>query len=107
MQPLVSVIIATRNRAGLLRDTLAALRRQQWPRERFEILVADNASADNTTAVVEAAAAAADSPVVRYLYVTEPGKTHAVNTALATARGDLLAFTDDDVLPEPTWIARL
>jgi glycosyltransferase involved in cell wall biosynthesis len=44
---------------------------------------------------------------VRYLYVAEPGKSHAVNAALRIARGDLLAFTDDDVTPEPAWIERM
>jgi GT2 family glycosyltransferase len=44
---------------------------------------------------------------VRYLYVAEPGKSAAVNTALTAAKGDVLAFVDDDVCPESDWLDRL
>jgi glycosyltransferase involved in cell wall biosynthesis len=101
----VSIVIATRNRAALLTRTLAALAAQRWPAARFEIIVADNGSADDTAAAVEAAAHG--DVCVRYLYVPRPGKSHAVNAALALARGDLIAFTDDDVQPEAGWIETL
>jgi glycosyltransferase involved in cell wall biosynthesis len=107
LKPAVSVIIATRNRAVLLTQTLDALARQTWPHDRLEIIVADNGSTDGTRAAVEAAAARPDAPAVRYLSVANPGKSFAVNAAFDRARGDILAFTDDDVLPEPDWIARL
>jgi len=103
----VSAIVASRDRARLLEETLDALLSQQWPPACFEIIVADNGSTDDTRAIVEAAAAKADAPRVRYLFVAEPGKSNAVNAALAVAKGEVLAFTDDDVLPEPSWIARL
>jgi len=105
--PLVSVIIATRNRAALLTQTLDAICGQRWPAERIEIIVADNGSTDDTRRVVEAAGQHAGSPSFRYLYIAEPGKSNAVNAALRCARGDLFAFTDDDVLPEPSWIERI
>jgi glycosyltransferase involved in cell wall biosynthesis len=101
MDRFVSVILATRNRAALLAETLDALAKQRWPRDRFEIVVADNGSTDDTRILVESFARADDTPVVRYLFVAEPGKSHAVNAALRFARGDVLAFTDDDVLPDP------
>jgi len=107
MKPLVSVVIATRDRAALLAQTLDALARQTWPHDRLEILVADNGSTDGTRATVERAAARTDMPAVLYLSVDEPGKSFAVNAALARARGAILALTDDDVLPEPAWIERL
>jgi glucosyl-dolichyl phosphate glucuronosyltransferase len=102
----VSVVIATHNRSALLAQTLDALAGQRWPADRLEIVVADNRSTDGTRAVVEAAAARGASRV-RYVYVAEPGKSYAVNAALRIATGDLLLFTDDDVVPEPRWIDRL
>jgi len=105
--PFVSVIIATRNRAVLLSETLEAVGAQGWPARQMEILVADNGSTDDTRKVVEAAGQSADGALIRYLYVAEPGKSNAVNAALKYARGDVLAFTDDDVLPEPQWIEHL
>jgi glycosyltransferase involved in cell wall biosynthesis len=105
--PVVSVIIATRNRAALLAQTLDALAGQRWPADRLEILVADNSSTDDTAAVVKAAAGRREAPATRYLSVDDPGKSHAVNAALSQARGDLLAFIDDDVVPAPTWVGCL
>ena len=101
----VSVVIATRNRSVLLGRTLEALAHQRWPRDRMDVLVADNGSTDET-AVIVGAARSGGLPV-RYLFVREPGKSHAVNAALRLARGDLIAFTDDDVEPEPGWLAAL
>ena len=106
-QRFASVILATRNRAALLADTLEAIDRQRWPRDRLEVVVADNNSSDDTRARVETAAAREGAPIIRYLHVVEPGKSFAVNAALAQASGDLLVFTDDDVRPEPDWIERL
>jgi len=103
----VSVIIATRDRDALLAQTLEALIAQRWPRDRFEILVIDNGSSDRTRAVVQAAAGRANGPPIRYFYVAEPGKSGAINQALPYATGELLAFTDDDVMTHPTWIERL
>lgn len=102
-----SIVIATKNRAALLDNTLAALAAQQWPRARFEILVADNGSTDHTRAVVEAAARWPVSPRVHYRYVAEPGKSHAVNAILEDARGDVVALTDDDVAPGTDWLEQL
>lgn len=101
----VSVVIATRNRSVLLGRTLDALARQRWPRDQMEVIVSDNGSSDDTRMVVEAAART--GLPVRYLVVAAPGKSHAVNAALRLTRGDLIAFTDDDVEPEPEWLAGL
>jgi glycosyltransferase involved in cell wall biosynthesis len=103
----LSVIIATKDRQALLAQTLDALDAQQWPRDRGEILIADNGSIDGTRAVVEAAASRAVGMPVHYLHVAEPGKSSAVNAALRQARGDAFVFTDDDVLPEPAWLAQV
>jgi glycosyltransferase involved in cell wall biosynthesis len=103
----VSVVIATRNRQRLLAETLAGLVQLRWPRDRYEIIIADNGSTDATAAVVELAAARPSAPEIRYLYVPEPGKSFAVNAALALAGGDIIALTDDDVLPDSGWLDHL
>jgi glycosyltransferase involved in cell wall biosynthesis len=103
----VSVLVATRNRERLLAQTLDALLAQEWPRAEYEIIVADNGSADGTSEVVARAARRSGATCVRYLHVPTPGKSIAVNTAIAQAAGDLLAFTDDDVLPAAEWLRAL
>lgn len=101
---MISVVIATRDRAELLEGTLESLRRQESPGCPVEILVVDNGSIDATPEIVETAARLSAVPIV-YLTESKPGKSHALNTAVGRARGDLLVFTDDDVLPSPGWLA--
>jgi glycosyltransferase involved in cell wall biosynthesis len=97
-EPLVSVIIPVWNSPRLIRDCLAAIEQQTLPRDRFEILVVDNGSTDDTAAV------ARRIPGVTVLEETQPGSYAARNRALAAARGEYVAFTDADCLPAPDWL---
>src|SRR5947207_460492 len=91
----------------VLRQTLAALEALPAPSDYFaEILIVDNNSTDNTAAVVAEAARGARIPIV-YLREARQGKSFALNTGLAHARGDILALTDDDVLPAAEWLNRI
>jgi glycosyltransferase involved in cell wall biosynthesis len=101
----VTVAIPTYNRAGLLRQTLAGIVRQDFPRDQFEILVIDNNSRDDTAQVVAEFAAARPAP--RHLLERQQGLDYARNRALAEAQGEILLFGDDDILPEPDWITRM
>lgn len=103
----ISVVIATRNRQALLAQTLDSLASQTWPCERLEVIVADNGSSDATPDVVTSFGRRRGAPLVRYLFVDTPGKSAAVNQALAIATGDLLALTDDDVRADHDWLMRL
>ena len=104
----VSIVIATRNRSALLAQTLDALARQRWPADRLEIIVADNGSTDDTRAVVERAGERAAAPRVRYLFVAAAGQVARGERRVAGRRAAIsIAFTDDDVQPDPDWIAAL
>ncbi|HXH07329.1 MAG TPA: glycosyltransferase [Vicinamibacterales bacterium] len=106
--PAISVVICTYNRARLLEQTLTALSaaRLPAPSARVDVIVVDNNSTDDTRAVVRGAAARAPFPI-RYDFEPRQGKSFALNRALALAGGDVVALTDDDVVPAPDWIARL
>ncbi len=98
-----TVIVCTYNRAELLVDTLAALRRQTVPGDlRWEVVVVDNNSRDKTREVV--ARAAAEWPLLRYEFEGRQGLSYARNHGVRCARGAVLLFTDDDVLPETDWV---
>ncbi len=100
----VSVLICTYNRADLLEQTLAALARARTPDGcDVEVIVVDNNSSDDTAGVVHRAAAAGPLPV-RYMREGRQGKSFALNTGLAVAAGDIVALTDDDVLPDRDWL---
>jgi glycosyltransferase involved in cell wall biosynthesis len=100
----VTTLIATYNRARLLRDTLSALGAQQVPSTLvWEILVVDNNSRDQTRQVVDTFAATTAVPV-RYVFEPRQGLSAARNRGIQEARGSIIAFTDDDVLPAPDWV---
>jgi GT2 family glycosyltransferase len=103
--PTISVVIATYNRAALLRATLDRLREQDYlPGD--EVIVVDNGSTDATGAVIAQAAATFPVPLIG-LVERAPGKSRALNAALPIAHGAILALTDDDVLVAPDWIATI
>jgi glycosyltransferase involved in cell wall biosynthesis len=101
----VTVAIPTYNRADFLRQTLAGIAAQQFPRDHFEVLVIDNNSRDHTRSTVEAFASIRPAP--RYILETRQGLDHARNRAIAEARGDLILFGDDDILVQPDWLAQM
>jgi len=101
----LSVVLATYNRAHLLPLGLTALAAQQLPADfRWELVVVDNNSADSTRDVVEAFARNAPMPAT-YLFEPEQGTSAARNAGIRQAKGDLIAFTDDDVELAPDWLA--
>jgi glycosyltransferase involved in cell wall biosynthesis len=98
--PAVSVVLCTFNRATLLAGALTALARQvDGP--PYEVVVVDNNSTDGTRLVAEQFAA---DGRVRCVREPEQGLSHARNRGVATASADILAFTDDDVRVDATWI---
>src|SRR5215467_7698491 len=97
--PTVSVVIPHYNQLEALARCLAALSRQTMPRERFEVIVADNNSAGGIEAV---AAIAPDATVVA---APQQGAGPARNVGAAQAQGAALAFVDADCLPEADWLA--
>lgn len=101
----ITVAIPTYNRAALLRQSLAGVTRQDFPAERYEVLVIDNNSRDATAAVV--AEFAGTDPDVRHVLEPKQGLDHARNRALAEARGEIVVFADDDILVDSDWLRQL
>jgi len=99
-----TVLIATYNRAALLDETLASIRRMRVTKgRRWEVLVVDNNSTDDTRAVVERQAR--DFPVpLRYLFEARQGRSSALNAGIAASAAPVIAMTDDDVRIEEGWL---
>jgi glucosyl-dolichyl phosphate glucuronosyltransferase len=104
--PDVTAIVCTYNRRARVLRTCEALAQQDYPGRRYEVIVVDNASTDDTREAIPQFAAQAPVPF-RYLYEGQAGKTHALNAAIAVARGRFLAFADDDCAPRPDWLRTL
>ena len=98
--PLMTVAVCTRGRPALLARCLGALGRLEYPAR--DLLVVDNARTDTATEDVVNA-----HPGVRYTCEPRPGLDRARNRAIVEARGELLAYTDDDAVPDPSWARAL
>ena len=102
---MLSIAICTYNREALLDRALDSLANQAPLSEELEILIVDNGSTDGTREVVRRRQGL-DSRI-RYVVEPEAGIAHARNCALAEARGEYLAYIDDDAWAEPDWIRNL
>lgn len=99
-QESVSVVICTRDRPQQLEACLNSL--QHLSKQPEEIIVVDNApTTDLTKKVVE------KFPQARYVLESRPGLSIARNTGLNSSKGNIIAFTDDDVEVHPNWIERI
>jgi cellulose synthase/poly-beta-1,6-N-acetylglucosamine synthase-like glycosyltransferase len=101
----ISLIISTRDRWQQLVRCLQSVRGIAFERS-WELIVVDNGSVDETASVVRQFFVSAG---VLGVYVFEPmrGKSNALNTAIEKARGQILAFTDDDCYPAPDFLTRV
>jgi len=99
--PLVTVAVCTRDRVTNLRRCLDAIQRLTYP--RLDVLIVDNAPrCDVCKRLVTG-----DFPGVRYSVEPRPGLDWARNRAIMEAQGDIIAFTDDDVVVDGGWIEAL
>ena len=98
----ISVLIATYNRAKILRQTLESMTGLEQDGLSVEFVVVDNNSSNHTKEVIESFT---DRLPIRYLFESRPGKNCALNKALREVPlGRLVAFTDDDVEPKKDWL---
>ncbi len=94
----ISVVIPTKNEGHRIRQTLEALRVQTL--QPFEVVVVDARSRDGTVAVAESYGA-------RVLYESYGTRAGGCQVGVEAARGDLVAFTDADCVPDPDWLQKL
>jgi glycosyltransferase involved in cell wall biosynthesis len=99
--PTVSVVVPTYNRLARLRHVLDALETQTYPRERFEVVVVSDGSNDGTDEYLGGARFGFELTVV-----TQPNQGPAVarNRGVASARGSIVLFVDDDVVATPRLV---
>lgn len=103
----VTIILCTYNRCQSLGKALRSVAGSAVPKSiEWEVLVVDNNSTDQTREVVKDYCRRQPEKF-RYLFEPQPGKSHALKTGIESARGDILAFMDDDVTVEQTWLQNL
>lgn len=104
---LISVVVPTYQRPGLLRQCLTALCHQTLDRSHYEIVVVDDGLDVETQREVESWQRREAVPSIRYLTTRSPqsGPAVARNIGWRAAQGAIIAFTDDDCQPRPDWLA--
>lgn len=102
--PDVSVCVSTRNRAGRLPGLFEHLERQTLDAHRFEVVIVDDGSTDDTAAVLDEVRRTTPLRVQVLHNETGSGAAAGRNKAWRAARGRICAFTDDDCMPQPRWL---
>ena len=102
---MISVVVCTYNRAHLLRRMLSAFVEQEGlTYSDYELLIIDNNSKDRTSYVAECFKM---DGRMRYIFEGRQGLSIARNRGIAEARGEIVAFLDDDVIVSPQWLLRM
>jgi len=98
----LTVIIATYNRAEVLKETLTYMSQLVFSGMDVEMVIVDNNSNDQTAEVVKSFQ---DQLPLRYLFECRPGKNCALNKAISEIElGEIVVFADDDIAPRPDWL---
>jgi GT2 family glycosyltransferase len=99
--PFVSVVVVTYNRGDIINSCLKSLKVQDYPKDRYEIIVVDDGSSDNTVKLAHA------QGVKVIQHYANKGIPFARNTGLAAASGELIAYIDDDAVADTKWLEYL
>jgi glycosyltransferase involved in cell wall biosynthesis len=101
MNPMISAIVCTHNRAAYLNKALQSLVDQSLRQDRYEILVVDNCSMDSTKDVIAEFSSVKN---LHYCHEAQLGLSYARNTGWRAAKGRYVAYLDDDAIACPTWL---
>lgn len=102
---MISVVVCTYNRSELLSHCLRSLAEQTLSKQLYEIIVADNNSNDDTRLIAEEFARKESN--IRICHEEKRGANHARNTGVGLARGEYVAFIDDDAVAYPDWLSNI
>lgn len=98
--PFVSVIVPVYNDSGRIKKCIEALLNQTYRADRYEVIIVDNGSTDNTPQVIK------EYNVTLLIEEGIKSSYAARNKGLQNARGEVIAFTDSDCIPHPDWIRK-
>jgi glycosyltransferase involved in cell wall biosynthesis len=105
--PKISVLVCTYNRCKTLRVAIESIAVQSLPESlKWEIVVVDNNSCDQTRQVVESLQHLHPDRI-RYVFEPQQGISHARNTGIREARGEILVYIDDDETANTDWLQNL
>jgi len=98
----ISVVIPSRNRSVLLERTLRSLLLQSYSQDKFEVIVIDNGSTDNTKEIVDKISTEIRN--LKYSYVEKPSLHEGRHAGLRLSEAQILVYADDDIEALPSWL---
>lgn len=104
-QPSISAIICTHKRYDVLPDAISSLLVQDLPKDQMEIIVVDNSSDEEQYKRCKAEYAGYEN--FRFIFEPETGLSNARNTGARLAKGDVIAFLDDDAIASSSWLEEI
>lgn len=107
--PLVSVVVCAFNEEKLIHSCLAGLAKQTYPFKKYEVLIIDDESTDNTFDIVSDFIKGLEdgSPHVRLVRIQHGGLSVARNAGIQLSNGEIIAFIDGDAVASSTWLEEL
>lgn len=101
----ISVIIPTYNRREQLRKCLISLFAQTFPNDKYEVIIVDDGSNDGTLEMIDELKTRVKGNI-RYLWQEHKGAARARNFGIKSASGEIIGFTDSDVIPQSDWLEK-
>ncbi|KKR51058.1 MAG: Glycosyltransferase, probably involved in cell wall biogenesis [Candidatus Curtissbacteria bacterium GW2011_GWA1_40_16] len=98
--PFVSVVIPAYNEEKYIQETVKNLKNQDYPKDRYEIIVVDNGSTDHTAETAQKAGA-------KVVYEPKKGVQNARQAGFEAAKGEFIASTDADDFPPTDWLSKM
>ena len=100
--PFASIVVPTLNRKSLLKNCLDSLFQMDYPSSAFEVIVVDGGSTDGTKEMIETT-----FPGTKYVLEKRRGRSIARNVGWKNAKGQIVAYTDDDCVVDKKWLKTL
>lgn len=104
-KPFVSIIIPTYNREEMLSVTVDSFINQSYPKDRYEIIIVNNNSTDNTQEIINRFIEKSEN--IKTLFEPRQGVHFARNSAAKIAKGEILYYTDDDMIADENLLVNL
>lgn len=106
-QSFVSVVVSFRNECKHLRAHIRALLSQEYPKDKYEIVLIDDGSTDSSLQIAKEEMSAENSPSMKIIHLDWIGTGGARNVGIRESKGEIVAITDADALPDPSWISEI
>ncbi|MCX6710287.1 MAG: glycosyltransferase [Candidatus Woesearchaeota archaeon] len=102
----ITVAIPTYNRGKSIKPALEAITKQDFPKSEYELIIVDDGGNDSTKEIVGEFSRKSGFPI-RYSWQKNKGPAAARNLAILNSKSPIIAFTDDDCIPNPDWLEKI